>query len=84
MTSEPVMGGEPLQEAWERYKAKSLTPELLNYADFSAGFGSAQGGLEQFLRMKSRLTEVEEQLVRFQQLLRSYSAPGIDPHTESA
>lgn len=56
------MKEDDLQKAWEAYRAKSEFPDLLNFEDFQAGFSSAMGGLEQFMRMKSRIRELEEKL----------------------
>lgn len=56
------MKEDDLKKAWEAYRAKSEFPDLLNFEDFQAGFSAAMGGLEQFMRMKSRIRELEEKL----------------------
>ncbi len=55
------MKEDDLQRAWKRYQEQSSTPHLLNFEDFSAGFGAAMGGLGQFMRMKVRIRDLEEQ-----------------------
>ena len=61
-----------LEAAWQRYRAKSPTPALLNYEDFCAGYGAAQGGLEQFMRMKSRITELEARIAQYERQSRTH------------
>jgi hypothetical protein len=66
---------ESLARAWEDYKAKSSTPELMSYEDFCAGFNAAMGGLTQFMRMKSRITELERRVERYEGMLADWPAP---------
>lgn len=72
---EPVSREAQLQNGWELYKKKSSMPGLLNYEDFCAGFNAASGGLEQFMRMKSRMTELESRVAHYERMLASWPVP---------
>lgn len=71
----PIDPEAELEAAWQEYRAKSNSPDLLNYEDFCAGYGASKGGVEQFMRMKSRMTELEARIAQYERMLSSWPRP---------